>query len=128
MERLGLLAKRQFSIFTDEAQPNSGSRIGVFKEGPITSVIEEQAGKVPVGSRLFGEMIGPYPDPFEGNPTWQILYTRLQLPGGKTVPVCAVLGPGSGVIEVGPESRPGAIQTLKRDFVTAVRRWPEYGP
>ncbi|HLK99919.1 MAG TPA: protein kinase [Myxococcaceae bacterium] len=131
MRTLGLLdSGRGFYVQVDEAQPRiEGSpRWSVVKEGPLTSLFHEDVAKVPKGSRLFGEVRGPYPHPYRGEPTWQILYTRLQLPGGKTVPVCAVVGLDDGVIQAFDGSRPGHVIGNKTDLVTPIIRWPEYGP
>ena len=115
-----------FYVQVDEAHPYSQTaQETVFKEGPITSLFYKDVGKVPKGSRLFGEMIGPFPHPDDGTPTWMIVYTRLEPPGEKAVPVCAVLGPDDGILTWFPGSRPGAVIGNKRDFVTTFTRWPE---
>jgi len=118
----------QFDIQVDEAQPYvKGEDTGEkFKEGPITGVFYEDVGKVPKGSRIFGEMIGPFTHPDNGQLTWKILYTRIQPLGEKAVPVCLVLGHDDGIVRWFEGSRPGAAVFNKLHFLTRVARWPQW--
>ena len=127
MDKLEL--PRQFHIQVDENIPyvkGEDRWSDKFKEGPITGVFHKDVGKVPKGSRIFGEMIGPFTHPDDGQLTWKILYTQLQPLGEKAVPVCLVLGSDSGIIIWFEGSRPGAAVGNKIDFLTRVARWPQW--
>ncbi|HEX8698781.1 MAG TPA: protein kinase [Myxococcaceae bacterium] len=131
MEALGIDAGDLLGT-TRLDETTSGEGLTVYKDGPITSVVEAvdvkylaERGLV-VGTQLRGEVwTGPFM--LEGKNAFYIRYTQIRLPGGNWQPVCAVAGAaGIGLLEWEEGSKPGAV-VFQKSEITAVAvtgRWP----
>ncbi|QDE93644.1 protein kinase [Myxococcus xanthus] len=101
----------------DRRQPGFQSDDGLYSDGPVTGVVRiSDVRGLPEGTLLSG-YLWTSGDVVVGR------YTEAYLPGGRTVPVCVVLG-RKGYMEKGPDSKPGEAQ-LNRSFPAYfVERWP----
>ncbi|WP_021781344.1 serine/threonine protein kinase [Myxococcus hansupus] len=101
----------------DRRQPGMMSEPGFYEDGPVTGVVDvSDVRGLPEGTLLSG-YLWTSGDVAVGR------YTEAHLPGGRTVPVCIVLG-SKGYMEKGPDSKPG-VAHLNRSFPAYfVERWP----
>jgi len=90
----------------------------VFKDGPVTGVIEDAAGNAPAGTRLTGHL---WTEAHE-----QVIYgryTRAHLPDGSSVPVCVELRWGSSAGHPKEQAKPGHARATKSGGAKAVSEW-----
>jgi len=103
----------------DRRQPgHMSAEYGVYADGPVTGVvrIRDPKGALPEGTLLSGYL-------WTSGEVAVGRYTEAQLPDGRTLPVCFVLG-RKGYVEKGPDSKPGAVLLPRTTAAYAVERWP----
>jgi serine/threonine-protein kinase len=108
-----------FMLTLDRRQPGAaGGKLGVYADGPVTGVvrISDARGALPEGTLLSGYL-------WTSGEVAVGRYTEAQLPDGRTLPVCVVLG-RKGYVEKWPDSKPGAAQLNRTIGAYAVERWP----
>ncbi|MFP2923898.1 serine/threonine protein kinase [Pyxidicoccus sp. 3LG] len=101
----------------DRRQPGAQGEPGVYADGPVTGVVRlSDARGLPVGTLLSGYL-------WTSGEVAVGRYTEAQLPNGRTVPVCIVLG-RKGYLEKWDGSKPGATELGRTAPAYAVERWP----
>lgn len=101
----------------DRRQPGTQGARGVYADGPVTGVVRLSHLKgLPVGTLVSGYL-------WTSGEVAVGRYTEAQLPDGRTVPVCIVLG-RKGYLEKWTGSKPGATQLPRTSPAYAVERWP----
>ncbi|WP_163999532.1 serine/threonine protein kinase [Pyxidicoccus caerfyrddinensis] len=101
----------------DRRQPGAMGESGVYADGPVTGVVRlSDLRGLPVGTLLSGYL-------WTSGEVAVGRYTEAQLPNGRTVPVCIVLG-RKGYLEKWTGSQPGATQLPRTSPAYAVERWP----
>nr|WP_255651776.1 serine/threonine-protein kinase [Corallococcus sp. AS-1-12] len=116
MRKLGLNKTGSASIYTDIRQPGMGSEDAIVHDGPIVSLVIEQYGDLPKGTRLYGRLWTG-----EGRVTGR--YTQAELPDGSIHPVCFVYGNFDGG-EWNEGSKPGAVRVPRTFAYTVVDSFP----
>jgi len=105
------------SLTLDRRQPGAQSERGVYADGPVTGVVRISYSKeLPVGTLVSGYL-------WTSGEVAVGRYTEAQLPNGRTVPVCIVLG-RKGYLEKWTGSKPGATELGRTSPAYAVERWP----
>jgi hypothetical protein len=91
--------------------------LGVYKDGPITGVLVEEADRAPKGTKLEGHLWTSGELIF-GRYVWAVV------PGQGRIPVCLELG-GWGDFGIPKEegSKPGAVIAPKRWVAFPTREW-----
>jgi serine/threonine-protein kinase len=127
MVRLKIYPESGLTVTLDIHQPGDWGDRGVYRDGPIISQVSQGWGDMPSGALLRGKMWVADVYDYSTMPHKSVMarYTEAQLPDGRVLPVCLVLGSGS----VGREwelegSQPGAAVLQRRQNVSAVRWWP----
>jgi len=116
-ERLGIGYGYNESVVLQGHEGVNTERAPV-REGPVTVVLSDNMGKLPGGALLYGTLQ-------LGESRFYGTFTRAQIPGGDTYPVCLVIGRDAptdtcpeGLGECpAPESRPGNVKTFTRFWV-----------
>ncbi|WP_158626355.1 serine/threonine-protein kinase [Corallococcus sp. AB049A] len=116
MRKLGLNKGGSASVYTDITQPGRGSEDAIVHDGPIVSLVIEQYGDLPEGTRLYGRLWTG-----EGRVTGR--YTRAELPDGSIYPVCFVYGNYDGG-RWSEGSKPGAARMPRTFAYTVVHEFP----
>lgn len=116
MRKLGLNKTGGAAIYTDITQPGRGYEDVIVHDGPIVSLVIEQYGDLPKGTRLFGRLWTG-----EGRVTGR--YTKAELPDGSIYPVCFVYGNYNGG-EWNEGSKPGAVRMPRTWAYTVVDSFP----
>lgn len=119
MKLMGFEPGRQAYIVLDINQPGWASEYGVYRAGPIVSVFtkDEESRLLPVGTKVYGHM-------WTGGEKTQVYWTRAELPDGREMPLCWVLGfdeRGGYWKELGPQ--PGTVIVSKQAPLTVTRRF-----
>ncbi len=104
-------------LILDRRQPGGVTESGVYADGAVTGVVDQSSlEEFPEGTLVSGYL-------WTSGEVAVGRYTEAQLPDGRTVPVCIVLG-RKGYMEKGDNSKPGAAE-LNRSFPAYfVERWP----
>jgi len=114
---LRLRPGQSFMLTLDVRQPGPMSDGGFYADGPVTGVVRiSRLPGLPEGTLLSGNL-------WTSGEVAVGRYTEAQLPDGRTVPVCVVLG-REGYIEKGPDSKPGAADLNRTVGAYLVERWP----
>ncbi|RKH02778.1 serine/threonine protein kinase [Corallococcus carmarthensis] len=116
MRKLSLNKGGSGSVYTDITRPGRGSEELIVHDGPIVSLVIEQYGDLPVGTRLYGRLWTG-----EGRVTGR--YTKAELPDGRIYPVCFVYGNFDG-LEWNEGSKPGAVRMPRTFAYTVVNSFP----
>ncbi|WP_158616606.1 serine/threonine-protein kinase [Corallococcus sp. CA054B] len=116
MRKLGLNKGGGASVYTDITQPGLGSEKLIVHDGPIVSLVIQQYGHLPEGTRLYGRLWTG-----EGRVTGR--YTKAELPDGSIHPVCFVYGNHDGG-EWDEGSKPGAVRMPRTFAYTVVHEFP----
>lgn len=98
MQRLGLAVSDRAPIRID---PRSEQNPLVVLNGPIESLLEDEFGALPTGTRLHGQVWTEGPDVV-------IRYHEVRTPLGRTYPFCGIAIDGSDGMTKRPDSPPGA--------------------
>jgi serine/threonine protein kinase len=119
MKSIGLKpGSKAFATF-DINQPGFMSDFGVYQEGPIVSAVTEldTPNTLPVGAKLYGYV-------WEMEKDVHLHWDRIELPDGRQLPFCAVLGhneDGGSWKDPGP--MPGTFTTSKKAPITVTDRF-----
>ncbi|HSP81856.1 MAG TPA: serine/threonine-protein kinase, partial [Myxococcaceae bacterium] len=119
MKLLGLKPGSKAFVTFDINQPGYMSDFGVFQEGPIVSSVTEidNVDVLPLGSKLYGYV-------WEGATKVYLHWKRIELPDGRQLPFCAMLGPGKGIGQwKDPGPVPGTFITSKKAALTVTDRF-----
>ena len=116
MRKLGLNKGGSASVYTDITQPGTVGEDVIVHDGPIVSLVIEQYGDLPKGTRLYGRLWTG-----EGRVTGR--YTKAELPDGSIYPVCFVYGNHDGG-EWKEGSKPGAVRMPRTWAYTVVPEFP----
>ena len=99
MLRLGIAVSERAPINIDPARSDQVP-LPLF-EGPIESLLEDELGPLPAGTRLYGRI-------WTGGPDVVIRYLEARPPRGQTIPFCGVAHDGSDGMTKRPDSPPGS--------------------
>ena len=121
MSMRGIKPGRQGYINLDINQQGALSDYGVYREGPIVSVVTEDdlsALKMfPLGTKFHGYM-------WTGGKMTHVHWKMAELPDGRQEPICIVLGfDERGGYEKTPGPHPGTVIVSKQAVFTVVRRF-----
>lgn len=116
MRKLSLYEGGSGVIYTDIEQPGPKSEQLIVHDGPIVSLVFEQDGDLPVGTRLYGRL-------WTGDGRVTGRYTKAELPDGRIYPVCLVYGNRDG-FEWLDGSKTGAVRMPRLSAYTVVRSFP----
>jgi serine/threonine-protein kinase len=108
----------------DINQPADIEKEGTYRDGPVVGRITEGLGGPPDGTLLFGRIWTGRGIHDEGHPAVIIRYTEAQLPDGRRVPVCIVLGGPDGRVDERKGSKPGAVRLARVLPANIVRTFP----
>jgi hypothetical protein len=114
MKKLGVESGRQVPVVLEAGQPGGANDYGTYRQGQLTSQLQEALGDLPAGTLLDGVL-------WMETGKVQAHYTVARTPDGQTHPVCLVLGssaPGGMYAEAG--TTPGAITLPKSAPVISV--------
>ncbi|MHA7634504.1 hypothetical protein [Corallococcus sp. M7] len=116
MRKLDLYKGSSASVYTDITQPGLNSEELIVHDGPIVSLVIEQYGDLPKGTRLYGRL-------WTGGGRVTGRYTKAELPDGSIHPVCFVYGNHDGG-EWLEGSKPGAVRMPRTFAYTVVHEFP----
>jgi len=119
MKLMGFEPGDQAYIVLDINQPGGLSEHGVYQAGPIVSVFteEEPSRLLPVGTKVYGHM-------WTGGEQTQVYWTRAEMPDGREMPLCAVLGfDERGGYWKKPGPQPGTVIVSMQAPLTVTRRF-----
>jgi serine/threonine-protein kinase len=120
MRQLGLRVGYGFRVILDPRTPEGTKETNrgvVLRDGPITSMLRDEQGKLPAGSLLYGQVWTTDGEYAFGR------YTRVKTPDGREYPVCFRLSNEEGLPK-GQESRPGYTVVIPQPSVHVVDRFP----
>ncbi|RKH75497.1 serine/threonine protein kinase, partial [Corallococcus sp. AB045] len=116
MRKLGVNKGGSASVYTDITQPGRGAEDAIVHDGPIVSLVIEQYGHLPEGTRLYGRL-------WTGGGRVTGRYTKAELPDGSIHPVCFVYGNHDGGEWV-EGSKPDAVRMPRMWVYTVVHEFP----
>ena len=127
MIKLKIYPESGLNVILDIHQPGDWGERGVYRDGPIISQVSQGWGDMPAGTLLQGKMwvTDVYDYSSRRNKAVMARYTQAQLPDGRVLPVCIVLGSGSEGRESELEgSQPGAAVLQRMQPISTIRWWP----
>ena len=105
------------TLILDRRQPGSMADRGIYSDGPVTGVVQVSNVRGLPEETLLSGYLWTSGEVVVGR------YTEAQLPDGRTVPVCIVVG-RRGYVEKEEGSKPGAVRLPRTFPAYAVERWP----
>ncbi|QSQ28444.1 protein kinase [Pyxidicoccus parkwayensis] len=117
---LGMRAGTSVMLTIDRRQPGPPRDSGVYGDGPVTGVVRVSDWELLPEGTLMSGYLWTHGEEVVGR------YTEAQLPDGRTVPICFVLGE-DGYIPADhkrPGSKPGAVVLARTYPAYSVKRWP----
>jgi serine/threonine-protein kinase len=123
-EELQLEEGSLLKAIVDINQPGEQSDLGTYRDGPITGRITRTEGRLPVGTLLKG-WLWTGPGIYERKREAVLArYTSAELPDGREVPVCIVLGGLDGRVPKVKGSTAEAVLLPRALPADPVRSWP----
>jgi hypothetical protein len=117
MKKLDVEPGQRGALTLESSQPGGPDDYGVYRQGPLTSRLENALGDLPTGTLVEGVL-------WIDTGKVQAHYTRARLPDGQSHPVCLVLGssaPGGIYAQAG--TTPSALTLPKTAPFTVVDKF-----